>query len=359
MKNQIEHTFIFFLSAFFAFCLTGCSNTDKEDEPVIPPVEIPIAERMWISVSVTDDALSVKLPLSGTVSCSIDWNDGNTDTFSDPYPAHTYTRAGKYLVFISGTVTALNSGTLNSSERSRITAVYNWGKTGLVDMMSAFSGCTELTYIAADYEQNPFADVERFNYAFAGCTSLTEIPEKMFSGCRQMTTGYESLFKDCTGLKKIPSGLFDNHIYTTSYKSTFENCTSLTEIPEGLFDKCIEAEDFTSTFKDCTSLTEIPSGLFDNCVDARRFDFTFQNCESLTEIPVELFRNCKEMSSLLLTFAGCKNLQGESPYTIVGSNKVHLYERSSENGFNKPTGIACFSECTALSDFTGIPGNWK
>ena len=50
---------------------------------------------------------------------------------------------------------------------------------------------------------------------------------------------------------------------------------------------------------------------------------------------------------------------GESPYTIVGDRKIHLYERSADNGFTEITGYDdCFTGCGKMADYTYIPISW-
>ena len=60
-------------------------------------------------------------------------------------------------------------------------------------------------------------------------------------------------------------------------------------------------------------------------------------------------------------FYGCQSLTGESPYTLINGEKVHLYERQ-----NHPTEFleitshtSAFNNCTNLTDYESIPSNWK
>lgn len=354
MKNLFFLTLKFNLYVVLLLGLLSC----KKDDPEPGPIEVPLIERMLISVVVTEDNLTVKLPLTGTVDCEIDWYDGNKESVSKPYPTHTYTKAGRYVIMISGTVTALNSSNLNESELSRITGVYNWGKTGLTSINSAFKGCTELEYIAADSEGS-LANVIDAMEAFSDCESLKEILAGLFDHCT-LVTSFRNTFSNCSSLTEIPAGLFDHCTLVTSFSNTFSGCSDLIEIPAGLFDYSTNADDFTSSFQNCVSLKKIPIGLFDHCTIADNFFTTFENCTSLAEIPIGLFDHCTQIYNLIGTFAGCKNLEGESPYTIVEGNKIHLYERENGNGFRKPSyNLLCFKGCSGLSDYKEIPSDWK
>lgn len=319
-----------FIFLILSLVFLGCKD---ENTPIEEPIEIPYLEKMYLTVATKDNEFSVKLPLSGTINCEVDWNDGTLETVSEAYPTHTYTKAGKYLITIAGTVTSINSSELNDSELPCITGVYNWGKTGLTSMYSAFKGCTELTYVSNDNGQGSFADVKDFRDAFQGCLNLTE----------------------------VPSGLFDNCTQITSFNNIFYGCSELTKIPSGLFDNCTNVMDLQAAFKNCKNLVEIPEKLFDKCIYAEDFSMAFQNCENLIEIPFGLFDNSKQIKSLIQTFAGCVNLEGESPYTVIDESKIHLYERNDGiGGFTEPQYIYfCFSECVKLSDYANIPNGWK
>jgi len=359
MKNKYSQSVIYLFFLLAALIFNSCSDNDEDDYKATNFAEIPVAEKMQIAVTILEDGTTVMLPLSGTVKCEINWDDGSQDKVEDTFPIHTYSKKGEYLIEIYGTVTALSTNELYASHLPLITAVHSWGNTGLTNMYGAFEGCTGLTYLADHNEHDSFAKVFSFANAFFGCTGLTELPEELFSNCSKALT-FSKAFFGCVNLSKIPSGLFDDCTAVTDFKSAFQDCTKLTMIPVGLFDYCTQAEDFELVFKNCTGLTVIPIGLFDNCKEAKSFTSAFQNCNNLTGIPTALFDNCKYIRNISLAFAGCTNLTGESPYTLIDGNKVHLYERRwISDGFTQPSGSLCFSECSGLSDYANMPSTWK
>ena len=386
MKTMIFQRLKLFFFIILCLHLFSCDKEDKEDIKE-PDIEIPLEEKMMLIITTTTDGASIKLPFTGTVNCQIAWDGNNLEpeTVTEAYPTHTYSKKGDYLILISGTVTEINANGLDESELACISGIYNFGKIGLTNLYSAFKGCTNLTYLS-NYNSSSLADVTSFEDAFSecpltiipsdlftdcrsvisfkntfhNCINLTEIPSGLFGNCSSVIS-FAGTFNNCVNLKEIPSGLFNNCTQVESFKNTFNGCTGLTEIPPGLFDNCSSVMTFASTFHNCVNLKEIPSGLFNNCTQASDFMSTFQNCKNLTEIPFGLFDNCKEIENLMVTFAGCKNLTGESPYTIIENNKVHLYERNDKTGeFIKPKYFySCFSECVGLSDFSDLPNEWK
>ena len=248
-----------------------------------------------------------------------------------------------------------------------------------------FQSCSALTEIP----ENLFANnqkVTNFSFTFYRCSALKSIPERLFANCPNVTTfgstfyGCSALksipenlfannpavtdfgytFWDCTKLTSIPKGLFANNPAVTSFGSIFSYCSALIEIPEGLFASNPAIIDFSGTFSACSALKSIPDGLFANNPAVTDFGYTFRGCSALTTIPTRLFDNNRNVTDFSLTFWGCKALTSESPYTMIGDKKVHLYERQNYPGqFTAPTSFECaFTNCTGLRDYTQIPGDW-
>ncbi|MCD8313238.1 MAG: leucine-rich repeat protein [Bacteroidales bacterium] len=388
---------------------------DNPDEPEEPdnPDEPDDSDSLVLEYTLSS-ATSVTLPISGTVSCTVDWGDGSTETVSSAFPTHSYTASGTYDVKVSGTVTALSCEQFGSDQWPLLTAVVSWGDTGLTAMDHAFSYCSGLKSIPAT-TGDALAGVNTFTYAFYGCTSLASIPSDLFTDGTALTS-MEYVFYKCSSLTSIPSGLFDNctnvnsfrcsfgscssllsipaklfdncsavttfqnafaecsslttmpdNLFSsctavTNFEYVFDNCTSLTDIGSGIFDGCVAATDFQRTFEGCTSITTIPDGLFDSCAEVTWFFGTFSGCSSLTSIPASLFDNNRNVSQFNYCFSNCTRLTGESPYTLIDGEKVHLYERSdhpSDFTYTNPTSSFCFSNCENLTDWDDIPTKWK
>ncbi len=103
----------------------------------------------------------------------------------------------------------------------------------------------------------------------------------------------------------------------------------------------------------------VPAGLFRNFESVTIITQMFENCTSLRSLPVEMFDNMRKITTATSAFNGCSAFTGESPYTMVEGEKVHLYERSTANGFSAVTKYTdCFEGCTQMADYANIPQAW-
>lgn len=371
-----------------------------------------------IEIKLEQDGTTMVAPILGRVDCEINWGDGDIEPISGNIdgvfsfqPTHLYKKSGTYQISISGFVPGMGIGSpFTDIELAYITAVIQWGNTGLISMQRALQGCVNLSNIPGDTD-NSFAEVTTFSNAFYGCKSLTEIPADLFVNCSKVESF--SFCFDNAGLESIPVGLFDNCTATESFSSIFSNCPIISipdelfskcisaktlssvfygcqllqSIPENLFKGCEKAEVFTYAFRECPSLTEIPEdlfkpcplaknfagiftmcyslesipeGLFANNPQAENFNYSFTECTSLTEIPAGLFDSNRAVKSFQATFRNCIRLNCETPYTMIEGKKVHLYERSKYAGqFIAPSAYEyCFSNCTELVDYEYMQQNY-
>lgn len=381
------------------------------------PVDTDKMNKMIIRVSANQaNKYTAVLPLAGTVQCEINWGDGSpNEVVTTSLPRHTYVTdedVAYYDVEISGIVTSLNSSNIEDTYKNAIYEIVNWGKTGLTSMRNAFQGCSNLRTVAAD-QSEAFENVTDFSYcftncirlqtlypklfsyagnattfssAFSGCaglksvpeslfancnkvtdfswafayTSLIEVPEKLFAFCPLVRTFYYSFYK-CS-MKTIPEGLFTNNSEVINFDNTF--CDSAIEsVPEDLFKNCMKVETFSGLFRNCYQLISVPAGLFRNCPDVTSFDQSFYCCSNLTIIPVNIFDGNRRVTDFDQVFAQCK-ISGESPYTMINGEKVHLYERINyPEYFITPTSytnaLYPYSYTNNWIDADQIPAAWK
>lgn len=342
-----------------------------------------------LEYTITKDETVIGVPLYGKVNCFIDWGDGTTESInrsvvsSGTLIKHEFERDGKYNVKMYGQAEAMRCGNedLMIASKPCITAIVAWGDLGVTNMYYAFYG-TAIKTIPPGYE-NVFPNVTDFTLAFYQCDKLEQIPADMFTGCsltklegtffgcKSLTsipagllaghsglTTISSLFRN-TGITAIPSGLFNSLTGVKDIICCFANCESLTTIPDDLLDNCTQLTSALGAFEGCTALTTIPAGLFKNNTEITQFDRVFSSCTKLTAIPTGLLDNCKKAKSFYEAFYNCRALSGSSPYTVVGPNTIHLYERDGSNGFAAPTSTSkCFAGCTGLSDYASIPAGW-
>lgn len=234
-----------------------------------------------------------------------------------------------------------------------------------------FCGCPKITEIPATLFANN-KEVEKAETTFAG-TGITTIPEGLFdsftkvytfqytfSGCEKLESIPESLFAKCTSLKYVGMSAARDTYYMAQ-GGCFNNCKSLKSIPAGLFANNTRLEDAGQAFYQCDALTEVPAALFANCKELKYVDGTFGYIDNLTTVPVSLFDNNRRIVTFRETFIQCRKMTGESPYTMVGENKVHLYERSNypEEFVSPDQNYDCFEGCEQLNDYESIPGEFK
>jgi hypothetical protein len=100
----------------------------------------------------------------------------------------------------------------------------------------------------------------------------------------------------------------------------------LSELPEDLFSYSPKARIISNTFRGC-GMAVIPEQLFAGNPEVTNFGEAFRGCTSLQSIPSGLFDNNRCVTDFRMTFWGCWNMNCESPYTVIGGKKVHLYER--------------------------------
>ena len=109
---------------------------------------------------------------------------------------------------------------------------------------------------------------------------------------------------------------------------------------------------FSDAFYGCLALKSIPDQLFANNTEVTNFSGTFAEGTALISIPAGLFDNNRKVSDFSYTFYGCSALTGESPYTMIGDQKVHIYERNNYlyifSKIENRTGT--FSGCNGLTD---------
>lgn len=313
--------------------------------------------------------------LKGTV----DWGDGTVEKVEgwNMYGvSHQYETnvATTYEVRFSGVLTSLDLvADVREARENTLLSIKQWGYTGLTRIM--LSGFSSLKSIAADTE-GAFRGMEHFGVepyggSFTG-TAIESIPDDFFKYAVNATS-FDYTFGDCKKLKSIPPTLFANcdkvlyfgmnWLRDSSHRGglgVFQQCESLQAVPETLFAGCPLAEDMSYAFAGCKALTSLPDNLFRQNSRLEQVEGTFSSCTALTAIPAMLFDNNRKLMNVKSAFSGSLNVEGESPYTVIGNKKVHLYERG-----DYPTEfvalqeyVRCFGDCTKLTDYSDMPDHW-
>lgn len=297
-------------------------------QEALPP---PVTNAFVYTVRTSQAGQEVSLPAMGsaddTVSFVIDHGDGTpVETVTEPLTSamkHTYAEPGDYRVSI---VTE--------------------------NRIASFSMAKHKEVVRIDDNQTDWSGIASLNQAFWQCSALEAVCANLFSTCTEVTETTR-VFMDCKALREVPARLFAACARTETFEYCFRGCAALETIGQGLFAGCAKVRYYDGCFIDCGLLKAIPEGLFDDSPEACGFNYTFQNNASLTSIPAGLFDRCKGITGLDFCFSRCTGLTGESPYTMHGETKVHLYERERYPDYYPTppmTAMACFMECRGLSD---------
>ena len=343
-------------------------------------------------VKTTADGKEVGLPTlttgDETICILVDYGDGSAvGEFSVSLAAaqkHMYTTAGEYTV----TITTDNViSAISFAGNTYLFKIVNnsLDMSGVTTLSRCFYNCTGLSEIAVNTLM-PCVNVTNAENLFYGCKALTAVPAGIFTGLTKITS-FNNLFQNCSSLTSVPAGLFEgntkvkafNGIFNTTaiaeiparcfagctaateFRYTFNGCKNLKTIAVDAFEGCNAVSEMYATFTNCEGLTEIPAELFAKMTGLKYVEYTFQGCTSLTSLPASIFDNCRSLRSMDYCFQGCTSLTGESPYTMIGENKVHLYEREYyPDSFLAPSSYeGCFAGDEGLSDYTMLmQKNW-
>ena len=119
----------------------------------LSPLELAPLDQLQIALLATDMVLlvdtaapaagtTVTLPLAGTVNVTVDWGDGNYDTYTTSgNKTHVYATGGTYRVRVQGSLTGF--GALVS--RPELVGCLSFGRLGVTSLLSGFRACENLT----------------------------------------------------------------------------------------------------------------------------------------------------------------------------------------------------------------------
>lgn len=238
--------------------------------------------------------------------------------------------------------------------------------TTVTSLAYTFASCTALESLPEGLFDNLGESKIKFTATFKGCTALKSLPEGLFAA-NSTATQFAETFSACSALESIPNNLLGAKEKLTTVKAMFEGCSSLKSIPADIFSLSPAITSFERTFASCSALTEIPQTLF-AAIGTKTSSITlsscFNGCTALTAIPAGLFDTITRINYISSCFENCSSLTGESPYTMIGEQKVHLYERTKGDDFpiipsSTSAHADCFAGCKGLSDFSQMPSSWR
>ena len=128
-----------------------------------------IAEPMILIFDTTlSDSTEIALPLYGTVDVTVDWGDGNSDSYvtaSDKL--HTYANEGTYTVSVDGILTQFGGGDHEYIGSNKLTSITSFGTIGLTSLSGAFYNASNLTQVPS---QLP-SEITDLSYVFRNASS--------------------------------------------------------------------------------------------------------------------------------------------------------------------------------------------
>ena len=95
-----------------------------------------------------NESITIPTHSGSTYSYNVDWGDGMVNFGYRGNAVHTYTTAGDYTVSITGDFPRIYFN--NGGDRNKIISIDHWGDIAWSSMESAFEGCANLGYTAAD-----------------------------------------------------------------------------------------------------------------------------------------------------------------------------------------------------------------
>ena len=331
------------IDKYIGFSVTPVATTGKNFGSTVTVTAFsgPVFPVPFITTwDITADSFTLPLYSSGTYDCTIDWGDGSTSevtSYDDGDKTHTYATSGTYDITISGTFSSIYVNN-SSTVATQLTAVKQWGDTGMDYFKNAFYGCSKLASLPDG--SIPAAGTD-FTSCFQGCSSLTAIPAGLFDYNTAATT-FQACFRECSSLTSIPSGLFDNNTTATNFGYCFFGCSKIEAIPAGLFDYNTAATNICRCFQGCSKIEAIPAGLFAANTAVTDFSYCFYNCITLTAIPAGLFNANTAVKDFFYCFYGCSKIEA-IPAGLFATNTA---VRDFSN---------CFRSCSSLTDIpTGL-----
>ena len=237
---------------------------------------------------------TIVLPISYTYEEDndffVNWGDGsaveNIKGVLDQAPSHTYSKAGKYHISITGLCQYFDLSSITAQYPEvpqKLTKLVSWG-----EIEARHYGFTDAVNLAGEIPspaKNSFKHINNFSYLFYHCQSIETIPADLFKNIPEQVKNFNGAFYGCEKLKYIPNGLFDEAKQVTIFENTFSKCTGLTGIPENLFKNNTQVTTFENTFRECIGLTSIPENLFNNNQEASNFKYTFADSDNLVSVP--------------------------------------------------------------------------
>ena len=264
-----------------------------------------------------------------------------------PNNTHPYANPRMYLDIVFGSpnltsISAISSHGGNLCKHLEHVKIVNFS-----DSMTSLNNVFYSMYCLKSIEiDRSTSNISQWVSTFYNCYGLEEIPELDFSGA----TSLYNTFSGCLKLIKIPASI--SNAAPTSVRNTFLSCNSLQKIPMMDTSNCTS---FSQTFMYCRNLRFIPPLDTSSGTDFYRM---FYQCSSLEEIPKTLdtsSTNQTDSNPMVQMFHGCYKIETIPKLTNVVGDVRYMFsscvslKRIPDIDFSNVTNTAAmFNSCHSL-----------
>lgn len=355
-------------SNYLAFTISGAYTVDWGDGTA--PVNVNAATKtskqlLWSSYGAGTlttrgyrQAIITITPQTGQTFTTLSFDVGHS-----PPPAAAYSTTFLDMVVAGPNVAVMNIGNNGPIQTHRILERFRYvGPNMLLNMTYTFMGLQSLRTLAATNGQGYdlwTSGVVNMLSAFSGCSALEACP--VFSST-SLVTNTSSLFSQCACLRSVP--LFNTSSVATA-SSMFGQCSALTSVPAFDFSSLVTA---ASMFTNDTALVSVPitatpllssaNNIFNGCTSlpavpemdwskVTTLSSAFNFCVVMTDISAlghatkGITSLCTDMSS---AFISCRSLTSLPPINTSGVTNM----------------TQTFNNCSALTTMPTPSGNnWK
>lgn len=249
---------------------------------------------------------------------TIDWGDGNTDTYDIPqfngasvtidgkttqykyfsgyknlYSGHKYKKAGTYIIKIKGFLPSLilPNGT---------TKIINWGNIGL---RSIYNICTNCTSTIVDFgSPKNLEKVVTSSAIFTRQNSCVINDLSFINNMPSLVNGTQMF--SYANIRRIPDNAFKNSKYLCYLSQCFYNISNEIEIGDNFAKNCINLRQIEYLFN-YTKVKQIGDNAFYGCKSLYYFMYMFPTDSSkvsIESIGVNFMRGCTSLTSACYLF---------------------------------------------------------
>lgn len=209
--------------------------------------------RFTIDTTLGDGQSTMTLPLRSGFDYNmlVDYGDGNikkVESYNDSNVTHNYTISGVYQIKILGTCQAWYFN--NSGDKDKITSVDRWGRTGFINMESAFYGCSNLTTMD-DPDGEWCSNVTVFGVFARSCSSLTTLDVSNWNTSN--VASFANFVQGCSLLTTLDVSNW-NTSNATRFDSFVQGCSLLTTLDVSNWNTS-NVTNFVNFIRNCQSLT--------------------------------------------------------------------------------------------------------